>query len=45
MSEAFEVIRGTGKVFRDLGYPNADAEHLKAVLAAQKRREDRRQAI
>lgn len=35
MSEEFEVIRGTGNVFRDLGYPNADAEHLKAVLAAQ----------
>ena len=35
MSEEFEVIRGTGNVFRDLGHPNADAEHLKAVLAAQ----------
>jgi hypothetical protein len=35
MSEEFEVIHGTGNVFRDLGRPNADAEHLKAVLAAQ----------
>jgi predicted XRE-type DNA-binding protein len=35
MSDEFEVIHGTGNVFRDLGHPNADAEHLKAVLAAQ----------
>jgi predicted XRE-type DNA-binding protein len=35
MSEEFEVIRGTGNVFRDLDHPNPDAEHLKAVLAAQ----------
>ena len=35
MSEELEVIRGTGNVFRDLGQANADAEHLKAVLAAQ----------
>lgn len=35
MTEELEVIRGTGNVFRDLGHANADAEHLKAVLAAQ----------
>ena len=35
MSDEFEVIRGTSNVFRDLGHGNADAEHLKAVLAAQ----------
>jgi len=35
MTDDFEVIRGKGNVFRDFGYANADAEHLKAVLAAQ----------
>lgn len=30
-----ELICGKGNVFRDFGYANADAEHLKAVLAAQ----------
>ncbi len=29
------VIRGKGNVFRDFGHANADAEHLKAILAAQ----------
>lgn len=31
----FEIIQGSGNVFRDFGYANADAEQLKAVLAAQ----------
>lgn len=35
MNEDFEVVRGSGNVFRDFGYPNADAEQLKAILAAQ----------
>jgi len=35
VTEDLEVVRGSGNVFRDLGYANADAEHLKAVLAAQ----------
>lgn len=30
-----EVARGSGNVFRDLGWRNADAAQLKAVLAAQ----------
>lgn len=30
-----EIIRGSGNVFRDLGHPNADAEQLKSILAAQ----------
>ena len=30
-----EVVRGKGNVFRDFGHANADAEHLKAILAAQ----------
>jgi len=35
MNDDFGVVRGKGNVFRDFGYANADAEHLKAVLAAQ----------
>lgn len=35
MSEEFELERGSGNVFRDLGHADADAEQLKAVLAAQ----------
>lgn len=33
--EPLELVRGSGNVFADFGYPNADAEHLKALLAAQ----------
>jgi hypothetical protein len=29
----FEIVRGSGNVFRDLGHPNADREHLRALLA------------
>ena len=32
--EAFEVIRGSGNVYRDLGQDDADAKQLKALLAA-----------
>ena len=35
MTHELEVMRGKGNVFRDFGYANADAEHLKAILAAQ----------
>lgn len=35
MTEDFDVVRGSGNVFRDFDHPNADAEHLKAMLAAQ----------
>jgi len=34
-AEAFEVVRGSGNVFRDLGHENADGEQLKAILAAE----------
>jgi predicted XRE-type DNA-binding protein len=34
-SEKFEVVRGSGNVFRDLGHENADIEQLKAILAAE----------
>lgn len=30
-----EVVRGSGNVFADFGYPNADAEQLKATLSAE----------
>ncbi len=35
MTEALELIRGSGNVFRDLSHPNADVEQLKALLAAE----------
>jgi predicted XRE-type DNA-binding protein len=35
MTDELEVVRGKGNVFRDFGHANADAEHLKALLAAQ----------
>ena len=33
--EKFEIIHGTGNVFRDLGEPDADVKQLKALLAAE----------
>jgi len=33
--ERQETLRGSGNVFRDLGRENADAEQLKAMLAAE----------
>jgi predicted XRE-type DNA-binding protein len=33
--EQLEVARGSGNVFRDLGYANADSAQLKAILAAE----------
>lgn len=33
--EPIEVVRGSGNVFADFGYPNADAEQLKATLSAE----------
>ena len=34
-TEPLEITRGSGNVFRDLGYENADALQMKALLAAQ----------
>jgi predicted XRE-type DNA-binding protein len=31
----FELIHGSGNVFRDFGHPNADLEQTRAILAAQ----------
>jgi predicted XRE-type DNA-binding protein len=30
-----ELVHGSGNVFRDFGHPNAEAEQLKAILAAK----------
>jgi predicted XRE-type DNA-binding protein len=35
MKEAIEVVRGSGNVFREMGYPDADVLQLKALLAAE----------
>jgi predicted XRE-type DNA-binding protein len=34
-SDDFDIIRGSGNVFRDLGHPDADREQLRALLAAR----------
>lgn len=31
----FELVRGSGNAFRDLGLPNPDLEQLRALLAAR----------
>lgn len=33
--EKIEVVRGSGNVFRDFGYPDSDARQLKAILASE----------
>jgi predicted XRE-type DNA-binding protein len=35
MSDDLEIVRGSGKVFRDLDLPNPDLEQLRSLLAAQ----------
>ncbi|MEQ1900615.1 MAG: helix-turn-helix transcriptional regulator [Devosia sp.] len=35
MFDKIELMRGSGNVFRDFGRTNAEAEQLKATLAAQ----------
>ena len=34
-ADKLEIVRGSGNVFRDLGRENADADHFKALLAAE----------
>lgn len=34
-ADDFELVRGSGNVFADFGHPNAEAEQLKAILAAR----------
>ena len=33
--QALEIVRGTGNVFHDFGYENADVEQFKAILASE----------
>lgn len=33
--EALELVRGSGNLYADLGYPDADARQLRAILAAE----------
>jgi hypothetical protein len=33
--DQFEIIRGSGNVYRDLDIPDADVRQLKAILAAE----------
>jgi len=33
--QGLDVVRGSGNVFRDLRYENADVEQFKAILAAE----------
>ena len=34
-SEQFQVVRGSGNVFRDLGHASPEVEQLKAILASE----------
>jgi predicted XRE-type DNA-binding protein len=34
-NKPIEIVRGSGNVFADFNHPNADAEQLKALLAAE----------
>lgn len=33
--DSMDIVRGSGNVFRDFGYPDADVRQAKALLAAQ----------
>ena len=35
MTKKLETVKGSGNVFRDFGYQNADVEQLKSQLAAE----------
>ena len=35
MSQDFEYVHGSGNVFRDFGYPDADIRQAKSLLAAR----------
>ena len=35
MSDEFEVVHGSGNMFRDLGLPNPDLEQLRSILASR----------
>jgi predicted XRE-type DNA-binding protein len=33
--EPYEIVRGSGNIFRDFNHPNPDLEQLRAILAAR----------
>lgn len=35
MKEKIELVKGSGNVFRDFNFPNADVEQLSSILAAK----------
>jgi len=35
MDEPIEIVRGSGNVFRDFGYPDADVRQAKALMGTQ----------
>jgi predicted XRE-type DNA-binding protein len=35
MKDEFELVRGSGNVYRDLGRPNADLAQARAIIAAK----------
>ena len=35
MNDDFELVRGSGNVFRDFGHPDADIRQAKCILAAE----------
>jgi len=35
MKDEFDLVRGSGNVFRDFGRPNSDLEQARALLAAK----------
>jgi hypothetical protein len=40
MTDDFELVRGSGNVFRDFDMPNPDLEQLRAILAAHFRSQE-----
>jgi predicted XRE-type DNA-binding protein len=34
-NEPFELVRGSGNIFQDIGHPDPDVAQLKAILAAE----------
>jgi predicted XRE-type DNA-binding protein len=45
MSEELEIIRGSGNLYRDLGWPDAEARQMRAELAAEIIRELRERRL
>jgi len=35
MNEDFEIVKGSGNVWKDFGYPDADIRQAKSIIAAE----------